>query len=85
MFCVAGTTTNGKSYGVRPTHSLDIIYRAEKDQLPTTMKLLITIVALVSSVRAFAPVIQQSTKSTALSAIAPQKEIGVLPPFGFFE
>eukprot|EP00977_Amphora_coffeiformis_P018697 scaffold6655_cov169-Amphora_coffeaeformis.AAC.14 len=46
---------------------------------------LFTLVVLVSSVCAFAPGAQQSTKSTARSAVAPEKEVGVLPPFGFFD
>jgi hypothetical protein len=39
---------------------------------------------MLASASAFAPASVQS-KSSALTAIAPQKEIGVLPPIGFFE
>ena len=47
------------------------------------MKLL-TLAALVSSACAFAPEVQQA-KTSSLAAIAPEKEVGVLPPTGFFE
>ena len=48
------------------------------------MKLL-AFFGLVSAVSAFAPASQPSTSSSALTAVPPEKEIGVLPPVGFFE
>jgi hypothetical protein len=39
---------------------------------------------VLASVSAFSPVLQQKS-STSLTAIAPENEIGVLAPVGFFE
>lgn len=48
-----------------------------------TMKLL-ALISLVSSVYGFVPSAQEA-KVSGLSAVAPEKEVGVLPPVGFFE
>ena len=42
------------------------------------------LLGLVSAASAFAPASQYS-QSSALSAVPPEKEVGVLPPVGFFE
>lgn len=47
------------------------------------MKVL-SLFGLVSAVSAFTPAYQQS-QSSALLAVPPEKEVGVLPPAGFFE
>jgi len=53
------------------------------------MKFLASILVLAASVSAFSPTSTTSTLSckstTALNVIAPEKEVGVLPPLGFFD
>jgi hypothetical protein len=45
-----------------------------------------TLALMVAAASAFAPAPQQALRtSSSLSAIAPEKEIGVLAPIGFFE
>jgi hypothetical protein len=45
-----------------------------------------TLALMVAAASAFAPAPQAlRTASSSLSAIAPEKEIGVLAPIGFFE
>ena len=52
-----------------------------------TMMRFVLLSLLATGVIAFAPLQQTSTRisSTALSAVDPKKEIGVLPPIGYFE
>jgi hypothetical protein len=51
------------------------------------MKILAAFLGIAASAVAFAPVDRSlsSASSSALNAIAPEKEVGVLPPVGFFE
>jgi hypothetical protein len=44
-----------------------------------------TLALMVAAASAFAPAQQTAQRSSSLSAIAPEKEIGVQAPIGFFE
>jgi hypothetical protein len=50
----------------------------------TMMMRLLSLAVLLSAASAFVGQ-TAAPKSSAVSAIAPEKEVGVLPPIGFFE
>lgn len=64
--------------------ALDRQFAAISFTLPTMMLRLATLSLLVATAAGF--VLQNKpASSSALAAIAPEKEVGVLPPVGFFE